>query len=330
MATASLSTQAICPVCGSACTQPPLYRFSVAEAAAHFCPVTRSAERNKRLAKCIQRLWQADHCTVLGCEECGFAFGLPFVGGDEEFYSILHEHRDYPAWRWDYGIGLNLAVSKFPGGRILDIGAGTGAFLRTLGKHWDCYAVEKSSATQQELERLGIKVSPDVFTLSETESNRFEVVTLFQVLEHIAEFRPLLLSCRRLLRQGGHLVVTVPDAAAMIRQKRMTGHDDMPPNHISKWTPASLRMVLTEAGFEVGPTVCEPSSWRNLKAAVHMRVMADASGRRSLAAQVYHIQKKHLRRTALMFLGLPALVRLLPNARQLRRGGAFALIGVAR
>ena len=77
----------------------------------------------------------------------------------------------------------------------------------------------------------------------------FQLITLFQVLEHISEFRSLLTKCRKLLAPKGLLFVTVPDCDAMIRQERMTGCPDMPPNHVNKWTPKSLALVLEEAGF---------------------------------------------------------------------------------
>src|SRR6266704_1242568 len=97
------SSQSVeCPVCGSLCSGTGLYRYTVVEAAAHFCPRTRDADRHRRLQACIRRLWQGEECVILRCSACGFAFGHPFVGGDEEFYSILHEQKDYPAWRWDF------------------------------------------------------------------------------------------------------------------------------------------------------------------------------------------------------------------------------------
>src|ERR1700687_5889917 len=117
---------AYCPVCGPGCSEPPLYRYTVMEAAAHFCPVTRSEDRNRRLNECISRLWQTADCVIHRCPECGFGFGFPFVGGDEEFYGLLHEQKDYPAWRWDYDVAMTHAVARFDGGRILDVGAGVG------------------------------------------------------------------------------------------------------------------------------------------------------------------------------------------------------------
>lgn len=65
-----------------------------------------------------------------------------------------------------------------------------------------------------------------------TEEGAFDVISLFQVLERIADFRGVLTRVNKLLRPGGKLVITVPGSDAMIRQERVTGCHDMPPNHI--------------------------------------------------------------------------------------------------
>lgn len=326
----SLAQEVNCPVCGSPCAGEPLYRYTAEQAAAHFCPPTRDKDRNRRLQECIRALWQDKVCQVLQCTTCGFAFGHPFVSGNEEFYSILHEQRDYPTWRWDYDVAFAEAVQKFTGGRILDIGAGVGMFLRRLSADWECCAVEGSSLTRRDLEANGVKVFQNLSEAVPHNRGTFQVITLFQVLEHIAQFETLLSQCHELLTPEGRLVVTVPDGDAMIRQERLTGCADMPPNHINKWSVASLLRVLTQSGFECSQPIFEPPSWKNLKTNLHMRVAADATERESLAAQAYRIQTRFLRRAALSLLAGPALLQMLPNRRQLMLGGAFAIIGVKR
>jgi SAM-dependent methyltransferase len=322
-----LSIAIKCPVCGTECCEPPLYHYSVSEAAAHFCPSTRSAERNQRLESVIRKLWNGDECTVLRCPDCQFAFGYPFVGGDEEFYSILHEQKGYPSWRWDYDIAIREVLDLSTTGKILDIGAGAGVFLRSLNREWQRYAVEGSPLTRKPLEDAGIKVFQDLSIAAETEVGTFQVVTIFQVLEHLSDFRIVLTQCLQLLTEGGKIVITVPDGDAMIRQEKLTGCPDMPPNHIGKWTPSSLSRVLIEAGFTPSEAVHEPSSWKNLTGSLYLRVLADATNPKSLAAKVYRIPTKKIRLPFLGVLGIFAFLRLLPHVNKLKQGGAFAMTG---
>jgi SAM-dependent methyltransferase len=315
-----------CPVCEAPCDSAPIYRYTAAQAASHFCPITRDADRYRRLHACIRRLWGGDACVVVRCATCGFGFGVPFVGGDEEFYSILHEQQGYPSWRWDYDVAIDEAISHRGGGRVLDVGAGVGMFLRRLGPSWQTCATEGSESTRGQLEASGVRVFRSLRDASRDEPGTFDVVTLFQVLEHLADFEPVLEDCRRLLVRDGRLVVTVPDADAMARQERLTGFHDMPPNHINKWTPASLSRVLRRVGFTVGDAIAEPPSWAQLKTCVHATLIAASVRPHSAASGAYRIANKRVRSVALAVLGVPVLVSMLPRMAECRRGGSFALV----
>jgi len=238
----------------------------------------------------------------------------------------LHEQKDYPAWRWDYDIAVEHAIEKFSGGRVLDIGAGVGNFLCRLEANWECYGVEGSESTRSELEARAIKVFRGLSEATQSHAGTFQVITLFQVLEHIADFDLILKQCHQLLAAGGRLVITVPDGDAMIRQEQMTGCPDMPPNHINKWTPASLSGVLERIGFYPSQPIYEPPSWKSLRPNLNLRISADAVIKNSLASQAYRIRTKSVRVTALSLLGVPALIRMIPYGKQLRAGGAFGLI----
>ena len=118
-----------CPACESVQIGAPVERYTAEDAATHFCPPWRNADRYERLRQSITKLWGGNTCVIRQCSACGFAFGDPFVGGDEEFYSTLHEQHGYPSWRWDYDLAVREVLAFFPQGRLLEIGAGNGADL---------------------------------------------------------------------------------------------------------------------------------------------------------------------------------------------------------
>jgi hypothetical protein len=62
--------------------------------------------------------------------------------------------------------------------------------------------------------------------------------------------------------------------------------------------------------------------------ALQLRIIADASKSKSIAAQIYRVKRRALRMPLLAMLALPALLRLLPNVAQLRLGGAFAVVAL--
>lgn len=314
----------------TACTEPPLYRYTVSEAAAHFCPPTRNLDRNQRLQAAIRKLWHQEACEIYRCPHCGFAFGYPYIGGDEDYYAILHEQKGYPAWRWDYDFAVREALAPAGGGKVLDIGAGVGLFLRRLPANWQRFAIEPSDSNRSDLELQKIQVIRDLPSAALAHEGTFQVVTMFQVLEHISEFKSVLDNCHQLLVPQGRIVITVPDGDAMIRQEKLTGCADMPPNHINKWTPGSLKLALEDSGFDVLTTVFEPPRLKCLLGSIYMRVLVDAQKPNSMAARVYAIQDKRIRVYFVACLMVMALFRMLPNTIQLMQGGAFGMVAQVR
>jgi len=315
-----------CPACESIQIGAPIERYTAEHAAAHFCPPWRNADRYERLRQSITKLWGGNTCVIRQCSACGFAFGDPFVGGDEEFYSILHEQHGYPAWRWDYDFAFREVLALFPQGRLLEIGAGEGVFLKHLGPQWKAFAVEASDTTRALLQQNGISVFPNLGEATRCHAASFDVVAMFQVLEHIASFHEVLKLCHALLRPGGQLIVTVPTCEAMLLQPKITGEHDMPPNHINKFTTRSLDIAMRIAGFCVLQTTNEPWSLGKISSSLYGRVHADAVDPGTFAAKVYRLQNRKLRIPFLAIAGALSIPRLLPFWRHLGTGGAFGMI----
>ncbi len=308
-----------CPVCAKACEDGPVERFGVDEAATHFCPRTKNADRHERLRAVIRRLWGADETAVYRCRDCGFGFGWPHVGGDEAFYSILHESPGYPSWRWEYDKTAALLDDAFPqGGRVLDIGTGDGSFLLRLQDRWKKAATESTEVMRRALRAKGIEVYDDLDAAARAAPASFHAVTLFQVIEHVASFRPMLEAARRLLAPGGLVVASAPDGDAIPVRQRVTRYPDMPPNHINRWTPASLAKAFEACGFEPVVGVREPPAMRYAKESVFARLRYEVAYQpRSFAARSMSMRGV-ARRAAQGLAGLGAAARIachLPTAR---------------
>jgi SAM-dependent methyltransferase len=311
----------VCPVCSSTSNRLQS-SYDVATAANHFCTESRNAEKHGRLKATLSTLWPTGTCAVYECNVCTFAYGWPHVGGDEEFYGILHEENAYPSDRWEYEKTRTALRTHSTGSSpvALDFGAGVGKFLQSLPSHWRRCAVEGSETTRSILRTHDIEVYS---TLLDAEPGSFDLITAFQVVEHVAPFRKLFEECRRSIKHGGRLVISVPFGPAMLQQEVATGCADMPPNHINKWTPASLRRALSGSGFEVERVDWEPVSLSKILGAVHLRLMSDAQFPRSLAAGVYKARDRRTRASLLALLAPMALVRLLPHASFLLKSSSF-------
>ena len=276
-----------CPVCGSFDLEFKC-SYTSKESADIFCPPFRNEDRNKRLISAIENLWNQDHCKVYQCKDCTFGFAIPFIGGNEEYYEILHEQMGYPSWRWEYDAAISSLTSK-KSARILDIGAGEGNFLSKFPEDYDLNAIESSDLTINELSKKGISGYKSIEDKKEEWRDSFDCVTLFQVLEHISEFKDIIEDAKYILKTGGKFIVSVPNADDMFEQERILNHPDMPPNHINKWSVKSLSIALKNSGFKVihhmheknqGCRSTFPSPWRAQSGCGHRgrRCIAQSGG----------------------------------------------------
>jgi 2-polyprenyl-3-methyl-5-hydroxy-6-metoxy-1,4-benzoquinol methylase len=135
----------------------------------------------------------------------------------------------------------------------LDVGFGEGALLdvaESLG--WQCYGTE---VAPQSLE-YGRTRGWTVAECSEHDARfvwgGFDVVTMIELIEHVPEPERCLANACRLLRPGGLLYVTTPNAGSLNR--RVLGAEwsvFAPPEHLTIWSAAGLRTALARNGLQV-------------------------------------------------------------------------------
>jgi 2-polyprenyl-3-methyl-5-hydroxy-6-metoxy-1,4-benzoquinol methylase len=148
-----------------------------------------------------------------------------------------------------------LAACGLTGGRILDIGCGSGFFLRTLDPHkWDRFGVELGEVAAEAAERaLGRgRVSLGTLIQSIQADSSFDVVTFWSSLEHTNEPRANLREARRIIKPGGTLIVQLPNAASY--QSRFFGGDWFAldaPRHRYHFSLSTLDRLLSETGFQI-------------------------------------------------------------------------------
>jgi len=151
------------------------------------------------------------------------------------------------------------------GARLLDVGSAHGWFL-------DEAAARGARATGVEPEedvaagplRRGLDVRCGYFPDVVAESERFDVVTFNDVLEHIPDARATLAACARVLRPGGVLSVNIPNAdglgyrvAASAARVGVHGpferfwQHGLPSPHCHYFTRASLARLVADSGFAV-------------------------------------------------------------------------------
>ncbi len=153
-----------------------------------------------------------------------------------------------------------------PGGRLLDVGCANGAFLRRMRSlGWVVEGFEPDPTSRGLAQAAGISVAATRADLDAMPSDRFDVITMCHVIEHVHDPVALLATCARLLVPGGRLSVATPNMDASGEQYFGAFWAPLdPPRHLVLFTPASLRRAMYAAGFarvERSPVTLQASGW---------------------------------------------------------------------
>lgn len=224
-------------------------------------------------------------CNIARCRACGYIFDNPRPTAEElvAFYSRPGKYdlwlgeleaRDRP---WQRRLRLLLPTRK--PGSLLDVGAGIGQFLAVArSSYTEVYGTEVSTtAVAICRERYGLDLFQGTIEDLARQGRTFDNVTLFHVLEHVTDPRSTLRACHALLSPGGILAIAVPNEVASLRGlkrrwfgargqarvgklglPRITLDGSMEEVHLSHFTPAVLRRLVTASGFTVLKSTLDP------------------------------------------------------------------------
>ena len=180
----------------------------------------------------------ADSFFLYQCNDTGYRFYHPYnLKGDEEFYDNLSQSlgdSHYPDWKFEYQLAYDVLK---PGDKVLDIGCARGNFLnRAKNKAKEVTGLELNKKTAAICHQNKLTVFNE--SISEHAKHKpeyYDVVCLFQVLEHIYDVRTFLEDTLKVLRPGGQLVIGVPN-----NEPYFLGYDkyctlNLPPHHMGLW-----------------------------------------------------------------------------------------------
>jgi SAM-dependent methyltransferase len=182
-------------------------------------------------------------------------------------------------FRWRYWRALRrppLGALREPG-RLLDVGSGRGDLGVVLGERgWDVTALDPSPDACAEAKGRGVAAQQG--TLLEAEERLpgdFDAVVFQHSLEHVSHPVDELAAAHRLLRQGGLVLVSLPNFGSSQRRRFATDwfHLDLP-RHRSHFTPAGIRALLERTGFGI-ERVATSTSADGLPMSVRYRVLAN-------------------------------------------------------
>ncbi len=149
------------------------------------------------------------------------------------------------------------------GGAILDLGCATGGFLSTMqGPSWKLFGIEMSEeAASEARSRCAAEVFVGDILDAPFPPNSFDVITCFNVFEHVYEPKEVLVRVAKWLKPGGVFYTLMPNIdSAGARIFRSYWYPLELPRHLYHFSPATLGKVAQSAGLRV----VSMETWREL------------------------------------------------------------------
>jgi 2-polyprenyl-3-methyl-5-hydroxy-6-metoxy-1,4-benzoquinol methylase len=138
-------------------------------------------------------------------------------------------------------------------GNLLEIGAGTGAFAHAMvQKGWNVTALEPDEASRNRaFENYKIQLLP-AESLYNLQNEKFEVITLWHVLEHVHDINDYMHAFKKLLKPNGRLIIAVPNYTSFDARfyKQYWAAYDVP-RHLYHFSLASMQLLCKKNNMQV-------------------------------------------------------------------------------
>lgn len=239
---------------------------------------------------------------MVRCNVCGLQYLNPRLrtelivdgysqGSDENFVSQV-EGRERTFVK-----SLDLIEKHRPGrGRILDIGTAGGSFLAVAKQRgWEVAGCEPNrwlSAWGKDY--YGIDIVPGTVFDMQLAEESFDVITLWDVLEHTPSPTAVLEECHRLLKPGGMLVTNVPNSDSLVARLMGRRWVFLLSIHLYYFTPDTLEGMLQKIGFKL---LKHRTHWQTLELGyilfrmqAYLSSLAELGGKLAKALRLQHLQ----------------------------------------
>jgi 2-polyprenyl-3-methyl-5-hydroxy-6-metoxy-1,4-benzoquinol methylase len=210
-------------------------------------------------------------CNLYRCRQCGFIFVSPIPGNLSEIYTEDYfagakkgsGYVDYEGEKEVMKSTIETYLDEIeklaPGrGRLFEIGAATGTFLEAASRRgWRVSGVEISEYAAEKARAKGLDVRTGILEDLEFGGAQFDVVAMWDVLEHLPNPAATLKLANSLLKPGGLIALNTPNAGsffAKLMGKRW--HLIVPPEHLSYFGVDNLTKLLGKTGMSVRRVTC--------------------------------------------------------------------------
>jgi 2-polyprenyl-3-methyl-5-hydroxy-6-metoxy-1,4-benzoquinol methylase len=203
----------------------------------------------------LKQLPDYEKAHLCQCESCKFIFSRKIPSSEElEKYYKAYGSSSYlsPITIKRYNELLDQFEPYRKTNKILDAGCGAGYFLDEAKKRgWQIYGTELSDKAIQICTEKGIKMKKGFVDPSNYEPNTFDIITSFEVIEHINNPQSELKNFNIILRDGGLVYITTPNFNSILRYHLKAKYNVISyPEHLSYYTKTTLKKMFELNGFK--------------------------------------------------------------------------------
>ena len=200
------------------------------------------------------------HPPIVRCNVCGLVYANPRWDSSmvRENYSVVQdqtyvEEREGRVLTFSRNLApFERLVTASTSRRLLDVGCHIGVMVELAQKRgWEAWGVEPSTWAAEQARAGGLRVITGTLANVEVPENYFDVVTMWDVIEHLTDPAAELRNVHRVLRPGGVFAIHTIDIEsrfAHLMGKRWPWLMEM---HLYYFSPRTLGKMLAQSGFQV-------------------------------------------------------------------------------
>jgi 2-polyprenyl-3-methyl-5-hydroxy-6-metoxy-1,4-benzoquinol methylase len=208
--------------------------------------------------------FKVNGCEIWQCERCGLGRAETSTFDPKSYYTADYfsgrcgdGYSDYrgaePVLRREFARSIDFIHRFIRSGRLLDLGCAYGFFLKEARCYFAVFGIELAEHAAASCRETGLNVLSGVANESNMERiGEVDVITMFDVIEHLPQPREVLALCYRYLKPGGIIVITTGDFASIAARwagakwRLMT-----PPQHLWYFTKESLYKMSAQLGLSM-------------------------------------------------------------------------------
>ncbi len=222
------------------------------------CTVKQGESGDWRAFRCTHSGYGRHH-TIVQCQQCGLVYTDPRPDGQDivETYQAVEdplyiEEREGRVLTFEHHLKPLERLAGPPNGRsLLDVGCYIGIFVEIAACHgWDAWGVEPSRWAVEQAQARGLHVVQGMLETADLPEEYFDVVTMWDVIEHLPDPAGSLREIARILKPNGLLVVATPQLDsidAKLFSRFWIGYEL--PRHLTMFSRDTLSKMTELAGF---------------------------------------------------------------------------------